>query len=59
MQVIVLFFMYESVEVSGREQEQNSTSLLSFSINPDFFGNKKGVELNASIYLRPSTALHK
>jgi hypothetical protein len=56
MQVIVLFFMYESVEVSGREQEQNSTSLLSFSINPDFLGNKKGVELNAFTYLRPSTA---
>ena len=57
--VIALFLVYESVEVSVRGQEQNSASLPLFCISSVFWGNKKGVELNAFTYLRPSTALHK
>ena len=57
--VIALFLVYESVEVSVRGQEQNSASLPLFCSYPVFLGNKKGVELNAFTYLRPSTALHK
>lgn len=59
LRVIVLFFVYEIVEVSSREQEQNSASLLLSCTISSFFEYKKGVELSASIYLRPSTALHK
>ena len=51
-----LILVAESVEVPSRGQEQNSTSPLLFCICPVFLGNKKGVELNAFIYLRPSTA---
>jgi len=51
-----LILVAESVEVPSRGQELNSASLPPFYINPVFFGYKKGVELNAFIYLRPSTA---
>jgi len=51
-----LILVAESVEVPSRGQEQNSASLPPFYINPVIFGYKKGVELNAFTYLRPSTA---
>ena len=48
----------ESVEVSSRRTRailsERSPSFL--QTLPVFFGNKKGVELNAFTYLRPSTA---
>ena len=51
-----LILVAESVEVPSRGQEQNSASLPLFCISSVFLGNKKGVELNAFTYLRPSTA---
>ena len=51
-----LILVAESVEVPSRGQELNSASLPPFYINPVIFGYKKGVELNAFTYLRPSTA---
>ena len=51
-----LILVAESVEVSDRGQEQNSASSPLFRTYPVFSGNKKGVELNAFTYLRPSTA---
>ena len=51
-----LILVAESVEVSDRGQEQNSASSPLSCIYPVFLGNKKGVELNAFTYLRPSTA---
>ena len=51
-----LILVAESVEVPSRGQEQNSASPPLFCTYPVFFGNKKGVELNAFTYLRPSTA---
>ena len=51
-----LILVVEIVEVPDRGQEQNSASLPLFGTSPVFFGNKKGVELNAFTYLRPSTA---
>ena len=53
---LCLILVAESVEVPSRGQELNSASpplSCTFSV---FFGNKKGVELNAFTYLRPSTA---
>lgn len=51
-----LILVAESVEVPSRGQEQNSASPPLFCISSVFLGNKKGVELNAFTYLRPSTA---
>ena len=51
-----LILVAESVEVPSRGQEQNSASPPLFCISSVFWGNKKGVELNAFTYLRPSTA---
>ena len=51
-----LILVAESVEVPSRGQELNSASSPLFCTCPVFFGYKKGVELNAFIYLRPSTA---
>lgn len=51
-----LILVAESVEVPSRGQELNSASLPPFYINPVIFEYKKGVELNAFTYLRPSTA---
>ncbi len=51
-----LILVAESVEVPSRGQEQNSMKFPLFCTNPVFFRNKKGVELNAFTYLRPSTA---
>lgn len=53
---LFLILVAEIVEVPSRGQEQNSMKFPLFCTYPVFFGNKKGVELNASIYLRPSTA---
>lgn len=51
-----LILVAESVEVPSRGQEQNSVNFPLFCTYPVFFRNKKGVELNAFTYLRPSTA---
>ncbi|WP_173475592.1 hypothetical protein [Fibrobacter succinogenes] len=51
-----LILVVEIVEVPDRGQEQNSASPPLFRICPVFLENKKGVELNAFTYLRPSTA---
>ena len=56
LRVIVLFSLQKVSKFQIEEQEQNSASPLLFGIYPAFLGNKKGVELNASTYLRPSTA---
>jgi hypothetical protein len=53
---LFLILVAEIVEVPSRGQEQNSMKFPLFCTYPVFFGNKKGVELNAFTYLRPSTA---
>ncbi len=51
-----LILVVEIVEIPDRGQELNSASPPLFCTCPVFFGNKKGVELNAFTYLRLSTA---
>lgn len=56
----VLFLVFESVEVSGKEQEQNSPRILTLvELSPALWIQKKGGGVEALIYLGPSTALHK